>query len=65
MVLGVLLRERQGGREVDYFATDVHGRIGGEVCMVWNGATLSRFLQFEGFGILMLTSRMSCFLSES
>ena len=24
---GVLLRERQRGREVDYFATDVHGRI--------------------------------------
>ena len=34
MVLGVLLRERQGGREVDYFATDVHGRIGREV---WRG----------------------------
>ena len=31
VVLGVLLRERQGGREVDYFATDVHGRIGREV----------------------------------
>ena len=31
MVLGVLLRERQGGREVDYLATDVHGRIGREV----------------------------------
>ena len=28
---GVPLRERQGGREVDYFATDVHGRIGREV----------------------------------
>ena len=31
MVLGVLLRKRQGGREVDYFATDVHGRLGREV----------------------------------
>ena len=31
MVLGVLLRERQGGREVEYFATDVHGIIGREV----------------------------------
>ena len=30
--------------------------------MVWNGAMLSRFLTTGGFGILMLTSRMFCFL---
>ena len=32
--------------------------------MGWNGATVFRFLQLGGFGILMLTSRMFCFLSR-
>ena len=31
----------------------------------WNGATVFRFLQIGSFGILMLTSRMFCFLFES
>ena len=35
MVLGMLLRERQGGREVDYFATDVHEELGEKYGVEW------------------------------
>ena len=50
-MLGVLLRERQGGREVDYFATDVHGRIGKLVH--WNAARsiLGYAVRTSSFGI--------------
>ena len=55
-------RDREAGR-----LTISHRRTrkNWERSMAWNGATVFRFLQLRGFGILMLTSRMFCFLFES